>query len=49
MQAISLKEENGDSDQLEIRDLQEQMRLNQLAINDLHRRIQDVQQVNFQY
>lgn len=45
MQAISLKEENGDSDQLEIRDLQEQMHLNQIAMNELHRRMQDVQQV----
>jgi hypothetical protein len=46
MQAISLSEEEGtsESDQLELRDLQEQMRQSQVAIRDLGQRIQELQQ-----
>lgn len=47
MQAISLKEENSENDQLEIRDLQEQIRLSHLTINELNRKIQDLHQVIF--
>ena len=45
MQAISLKEENIENDQLEIKDLQEQMRMNQITIKDLGKRLQELQQV----
>uniref|UniRef100_A0AC34QF85 Inositol 1,4,5-trisphosphate receptor n=1 Tax=Panagrolaimus sp. JU765 TaxID=591449 RepID=A0AC34QF85_9BILA len=45
MQAISLKEENTENDQLEIRDLQEQMRMNQTEIKNLSKRLQELQQV----
>uniref|UniRef100_A0A914YSR1 Inositol 1,4,5-trisphosphate receptor n=1 Tax=Panagrolaimus superbus TaxID=310955 RepID=A0A914YSR1_9BILA len=45
MQAISLKEENTDSDQLDIKDLQEQMRMNQAVLKDLGKRFQDLQQI----
>uniref|UniRef100_A0A915CQ64 Inositol 1,4,5-trisphosphate receptor n=1 Tax=Ditylenchus dipsaci TaxID=166011 RepID=A0A915CQ64_9BILA len=45
MQAISLKEENGESDQLEIKDLQEQMRINQLTIKELNRKVHDLHQL----
>ena len=45
MQAVSLKEENTDSDQLEIKDLQEQMRMCQSALKDMGKRFQDLQQV----
>lgn len=44
MQAISLKEENNENDQLEIRDLQDQIRLSQITINDLAKNIQDLYQ-----
>jgi len=46
MQAISLSEEEGtsESDQLELRDLQDQMRQSQVAIRDLGQRIQELQQ-----
>lgn len=45
MQAISLKEETAENEQLEIRDLQEQMRINQMALKELNKRLQDLQQV----
>uniref|UniRef100_A0A7E4V258 Inositol 1,4,5-trisphosphate receptor n=1 Tax=Panagrellus redivivus TaxID=6233 RepID=A0A7E4V258_PANRE len=45
MQAISLNEESTESDQLEIRDLQDQMRMVVYALKDMSKRFQDLQQV----
>ncbi|KAI1708384.1 ion transport protein [Ditylenchus destructor] len=45
MQAISLKEDSGENDQLDIRDLQEQMRLNHHTIKELNRKIHDLHQL----
>jgi hypothetical protein len=45
MQAISLKEDTADSDQLEMRDLQDQMRINQKSIKELSRKIQELHQL----
>ncbi|KAH7730957.1 ITR-1 protein [Aphelenchoides avenae] len=45
MQAISLKEDNTDSDQLEMRDLQDQMRISQQTIKELSRKIQELHQL----
>lgn len=45
MQAISLKEEDNENDQLEFRDLQEQIRLNHITMNELNTKIQDLHQV----
>ncbi|CAD5219928.1 unnamed protein product [Bursaphelenchus okinawaensis] len=42
MQAISLREENVDSDQLDMKDLQEQMRNNQRTIIELSRKLQEL-------
>lgn len=46
MQAISLKEDNMDSDQLDMKDLQEQMRASQRTINELSRKIQELNHVS---
>jgi hypothetical protein len=42
MQAISLKEDNTDSDQLNLNDLLDQMRQSQLAQRELARKIQEL-------
>uniref|UniRef100_A0A914ER69 Inositol 1,4,5-trisphosphate receptor n=1 Tax=Acrobeloides nanus TaxID=290746 RepID=A0A914ER69_9BILA len=45
MQAISLQEEDTDNDQTEISHLREQLHQSMQTINDLSRRVQDLQQV----
>lgn len=46
MQAISLKEDNTDNDQLEIRDLLDQMRQSQVAQRELARKVQELSHVS---
>ena len=45
MQAISLKEDDAENDQLELRDLQEQLRHNQSALRELGQRVQELHQL----
>lgn len=46
MQAISLKEDNTDTDQLDMRDLLDQMRQAQIAHRELTRKVQELSHVS---
>lgn len=47
MQAISLKEDNTDSDQLNMNDLLDQMRQSQIAQREFARKLQELSHVSF--
>lgn len=49
MQAISLKEDTADNDQLDMRDLLDQMRQCQLTQRELTRKVQELSHVSINY